>query len=278
MSVLPGPFSSAALALVALLTAAQAGAAPDHDAPTPAARAAARAAVVAYNKQREEAQQELSADDLLRVQGVGQMVLAAQAEVQNSPEQESLRMELKALHDELEQAMVAASVPRVEGGMEITETTATIVEESRDVNARLRMENGKPVIVKDPQKRRGAGGSSRVVRTGKDAPANLRGDDYARVRARLDAMRPRVEAANAAGMAAERGNSGDRRAQSAHMAKRAGQLSDEVRTAVDASSTAENQRKLAELRDRLREKTLDEVIGVSSMPVTPTFTTLTQHR
>jgi hypothetical protein len=95
------------------------------------------------------------------------------------------------------------------------------------------------------------------------------------VRARLDALRPRIKMAS---QISESGAALEHREHSAQLLRKAAQLGDEVRAAIDAGSTPASQRKLAELRDRLREKSLNEVLGTSSTPVTPTFTTLVQHR
>jgi hypothetical protein len=275
MDVLPGRFFRAVLILTALLTAAPSGAVSVRGAAAPAARAA----VVDYYKQRRDTRQELGADDMRRVQGLGQVLLSAQAGVRNDVADASLRQEIRSLHDELDQAIAAANTPHFSGRQETSEAVAETMDMPLRVNARLRIENGKWVMVDEPSGRRGeVGASRRTARMDNEEPVRKSGDHYGRIRARLDALRSRIEMTSATNPKAAGGKAADRRMYSSHMAKKARQLSDEVRVVIDALPSVENQRELADLRDRLREKTLDAALGVSSTPVTPTFTTLIQHR
>lgn len=277
MNVLTAPFVVTALVLAVLAAASRVGATPADNVATSPGNNATRAAVAAYNKQRREVRQELSTDTMQHVQGFGRLLLSAQAGVHDSTAEEALRKELNALRDELAQAMSVASVPRFSYRPAAAETTTVErVKGPQQVNARLHIASGRLAIVKgSPQGLNNIGTVQRTVHVDKEMSAARRGDDFARVRARLDALRPRIK------MASQTSASGDaleRREHSVHTMGKAAQLGDEVRAAIDAGSTPASQRKLAELRDRLREKSLNEVLGASSTPVTPTFTTLVQHR
>jgi hypothetical protein len=277
MNVLTVPFVATTLVLTVLAAASPAGATPADNVATTPGNNATRAAVAAYNKQHREARQELSADTMKHMQGFGRLLLSAQAGLQNSTAEEALRQELNALHDELAQAMTVASMPRFSHRPAAAETTTVErVKGPLRVNARLHIASGRLAIVKGaPQRPSDTDAVQRTVHVGKEMSATRHGDDFARVRARLDALRPRIKMAS---QISESGAALEHREHSAQLLRKAAQLGDEVRAAIDAGSTPASQRKLAELRDRLREKSLNEVLGTSSTPVTPTFTTLVQHR
>jgi hypothetical protein len=121
------------------------------------------------------------------------------------------------------------------------------------------------------------------TRGASSASTQKKPDGYAAVRKRLHDMQSRLDAAKAGDFARADGNPTGRVAalRSKSVAAKTQQLSDAVRAAIDAEPTLDRRRKLLELRDRLRQKKLDEVLSErdsAAVPVTPTLTTSIHHR
>jgi hypothetical protein len=107
--------------------------------------------------------------------------------------------------------------------------------------------------------------------------SSARDDGYGLVRKRLEGLQSKVDAAKTAGLSRADGsvaNAGASR-RTGSMVEKAQQLSEAVRSAIDAKPTPENKRRLVELRDRLRQKKLDELLsereGTAAQPK-PTLT------
>jgi hypothetical protein len=123
------------------------------------------------------------------------------------------------------------------------------------------------------------------LRTGDGArqQESARDDRYAKVRSRLAAVRQRAERLRAS----PRSGDAVRSMRSADLLSKAAQLNDEIGAALD-SPDAERAAQLARLRERLRPKTLLEVLAEQEAaareagePIpepTPTISTIVQHR
>ena len=191
----------------------------------------------------------LGAEELRVIQGLGHAVLSAHQAATDDPVQAALRNDMRELGAAVDQSLVTA-MPRIQ--VDDGKTTRPNVRDSEDRRPDLRQDSASP-------------------------------DRYAAIRSRLSGARQRAERLRVGTLPL---NSGESARTSGLLSKTAG-LHDEIAAALDGPA-ADRGSRLAGLRQRLRSKTLAEILaereaasreaGEAIPEPTPTITTIVRHR
>lgn len=236
---------------------------------------------------------QLAPVDLQTIQGLGHAVLAAQQGATPDPAQEALRNDMKALGVALDQGLAAilTTPPKLQLGKGRTVRALSGGTQSFRAAASNRQyqviigPDGQVTQQEVPSMLEASAVPETAVLVRPHAPQETSAGDehFAAVRGRLAAVRQRT------GLPAASSQPYDevRSVHTATLLSKSSALHDELEAALAAPS-ADNASRLANLRERLRPKTLPEVLaerqaadrqaGESIPEPTPTISTITRHR